>query len=440
MYKRSVTPEIQVNYLAMASQRQYYAIQDDRISAKTRRVSVGHGVCKEGTDDSKISDRIRNLPLELLQCILERLSVRDAARTSVLSKQWRFLWGMKDNLVLDKLFFLQLTANKDKDAHQSAFSRAIEMITLVHTEPLLSFNLYLPPKIDQSTISRCLQHFLNKRIRVLEIFFSEKNAYVIPLFACEGLVELKLTTCILTPLPKLRSFANLIRVTLVDISFTADISFGSQLKALFLHACTGIQHLGSQFTNSNNLTDLHLRKSEQIKWQWFERTKQLQVLFLSLAETKPNTPMPVNLIKLLGNAPSISKLYLCGYTVEVLGPFHSMLKGLAPQTKDLALCGLGFHNLCQLSNSLSLIRCLPNLQILAIALIPGVESLNPTDGQRMELHRCKHVLLHQLQSVVIHEISKIREHLGRCPRKSLSAKVYLKIPRWQPNEYTLVLV
>ncbi|KAK1367652.1 hypothetical protein POM88_033744 [Heracleum sosnowskyi] len=403
--------------------RQSYALDDDTPSAKRRRL------------DSKIlqlverSDRITNLPQELLYCILERLSVRDAARTSVLSKQWRRKWGMKNNLVLDKLFFSQLTSKKDKDTHQSAFSRAVEMITLVHQGPLFNFHLYIPPKLDHCTLSRWLQHFLNKRIRVLQIVFSEKNAHEIPLFACEGLVELKLARWILTPLPELRSFANLIRVTLVDISFTADISFGSQLKALFLHGCTGIQHLGSQFTNANNLTDLHLRKSEQIKWQWFESTKQLQVLFLSLTATKPNTPMPVNLIKLLGNAPSISKLYLCGYTVEVLGPFHSMLKGLAPQTKDLALCGLGFHNLCQISNSLSLIRCLPNLQILAIALIPGVESLNPTDGQRMELHRCKHVLLHQLQSV---------DHLKSYMEKSKLKKESLKLSQKESDRFNPV--
>ncbi|KAK1367650.1 hypothetical protein POM88_033742 [Heracleum sosnowskyi] len=357
--------------------RQSYALDDDTPSAKRRRL------------DSKIlqlverSDRITNLPQELLYCILERLSVRDAARTSVLSKQWRRKWGMKNNLVLDNLFFSQLTSKKDKDTHQSAFSRAVEMITLVHQGPLFNFHLYIPPKLDHCTISRWLQHFLNKRIRVLEITFSEKNAYEIPLFACEGLVELKLTTCVLTPLPKLRSFANLIRVTLVDISFCADISFGSQLKELFLHSCTGIQHLGCQFTNDNHLTNLHLRKSEQIEWQWLERTKQLKVLSLALTTVNPNMRMPVNLIKLLGNTPTIRELFLSGYTVEVLGPFHSILKGLAPQIEILKLIGIGFHNVCQISNSLSLIRCLPNLQSLQIVLVPGVKSLNLTVGQRL---------------------------------------------------------
>ncbi|XP_017234582.1 F-box/FBD/LRR-repeat protein At1g13570 isoform X2 [Daucus carota subsp. sativus] len=328
--------------------RPSYAIEDDTPSAKRKqldnqmRVFVSDGVHSEGIGDfgmiqlDERSDRISNLPQELVHCILERLSVHDAARTSVLSKEWRCKWGMKNNLVLDKLFFLQLTANKDKDTHQSAFSRAVEMIILAHAGPLLSLNLFIPPKLDQFTVSRWLDHFLNKKVKVLEIFFSEKNACEIPLFTCEGLVEFKLTTGTLTASPKLGSFDNLRRVELIDVSITADISFGSQLKELLLYGCTGIHNLGCQFTNSNNLTYFILYKSEQIEWQWFKCTKQLKFLGLALTTVNPNTRMPVDLIKLLGDTPSISHLYVNGYTVEVLGqPFYPTLKGVAPRIEIL---------------------------------------------------------------------------------------------------------
>ncbi|WOG87419.1 hypothetical protein DCAR_0206643 [Daucus carota subsp. sativus] len=190
--------------------------------------------------------------------------------------------------------------------------------------------------------------------------------------------------------------------------------------------------------------------------------------------------MPVDLIKLLGDTPSISHLYVNGYTVEVLGqPFYPTLKGVAPRIEILRLLGLQFKNVCQLYNSLSLIRCLSNLRVLMIELKPGTRSLDPTVGQRMEKPCWKDVLLHQLHTLTIldvvvdtrvlsliktllavspslkkiffhfsnvkadayAEMSKIKKLFRQCPRKSLSAKIYLSFqnPRnivTQPNRYS----
>ncbi|KAK1367653.1 hypothetical protein POM88_033745 [Heracleum sosnowskyi] len=166
------------------------------------------------------------------------------------------------------------------------------------------------------------------------------------------LIKLRLTTWILNRLPKPGSFTNLLKVELNNISITAEVSFGSQLKTLYLNVCTGIQHLSCQFSNANKLTHLLLRESEQIEWRWFECTKQLEAFGLALTTENPNTRKPVNLIKLLSSTPTITLLFLSGYTVEVLGPNYSTLKGLAPKIENLKLLELGFYNLCQLSNSL----------------------------------------------------------------------------------------
>ncbi|MFS7906837.1 putative F-box domain, leucine-rich repeat domain superfamily, F-box-like domain superfamily [Helianthus anomalus] len=39
-------------------------------------------------------DRISNLPQELIELILEKLTVQDAAKTSILSKTWRHRWTL----------------------------------------------------------------------------------------------------------------------------------------------------------------------------------------------------------------------------------------------------------------------------------------------------------------------------------------------------------
>ncbi|KAK1367634.1 hypothetical protein POM88_033726 [Heracleum sosnowskyi] len=447
----------------------FYARRHRTTDAKRTRLDsnfVGGGVCKEGTDSKilQLDDRdwISNLHQDVVQCILEHLSVHDAAKTSVLSKEWRHKWGMKNNLVLDEAFFLKVTSNKDKDPCQTGFLRAIEMIILVHKAPVLSFNLYIPPKLDHCLVSRWMEHFLNKRIKVLEMTNSEKNVYEIPLFICEGLVELKLSTWILNPLPKPGSFTNLLKVELNNVSITGEVSFGSQLKILYLNVCTGVEHLSCQFSNANKLTDLLLRESEQIEWRWFECTKQLEAFGLALTKANPNTTKPVNLIKLLSSTPTITLLFLSGYTVEVLGPLYSMSKELAPKIENLKLIDLGYHNLCQLFNSLYLIRCLPNLQILQIILEPGAKSLNRTVEQFLEFLDWNGLLLNQLHTVAIEgvvgettvlhfikfllatspslrvmtlgcnikvnahdEIQKIAKELVQYPKKSSVAKIYL---------------
>ncbi|XP_060190724.1 putative F-box/FBD/LRR-repeat protein At5g56810 [Lycium barbarum] len=50
------------------------------------------------------NDRISDLPNNVLNRILELLPVHDAARTSILSKQWRSVWAMLPNMKLDNHF------------------------------------------------------------------------------------------------------------------------------------------------------------------------------------------------------------------------------------------------------------------------------------------------------------------------------------------------
>ncbi|KAG5609999.1 hypothetical protein H5410_021280 [Solanum commersonii] len=40
--------------------------------------------------------------------------VHDAARTSILSKNWRYIWGKLPNLVLDKQFYMALAKKISK--------------------------------------------------------------------------------------------------------------------------------------------------------------------------------------------------------------------------------------------------------------------------------------------------------------------------------------
>ncbi|KAF3677999.1 hypothetical protein FXO38_03491, partial [Capsicum annuum] len=53
-------------------------------------------------------DRISELPANVLDRILELLPVKDAAKPSILSKNWRYNWAMLSNSQLDKAFCYKL--------------------------------------------------------------------------------------------------------------------------------------------------------------------------------------------------------------------------------------------------------------------------------------------------------------------------------------------
>ncbi|KAK1382909.1 F-box domain-containing protein [Heracleum sosnowskyi] len=390
----------------------YYRVCDIDVGPKRRRLASRRRLVG-GDSELLHRDRMSNLPQDLIHCIVKWLSVHDAARTSVLSKEWRYIWGMNTRLVLDELFFSQLTLNKDKEEHEAAFLRAVEMIILVPIGPILSFSLYIPPKLNQCPVPRWIDHFLKKGVRDIKLINSEKNVYEIPscLFDSVELTHLNLYTWIFNLPNKFTSAANLVWVKLINITFKADISFGKQLKFLSLEHCSGIEHLGCQFTNDNRLAKLRITASEQIDWRWLECTKQLKFFGLELTPVANfNREKSVNLIRLLGNVPSLSGLYTSGFTLEVLGPDVTVMKGLATHEvknlRALMLSQLGSCNLRQISASLELIRCLPNLRRLDIIMeVAGVKNVNPIELTRnLDSVDWKDISLAQLHTVKIQDV------------------------------------
>ncbi|KAM7502810.1 hypothetical protein LguiB_001714 [Lonicera macranthoides] len=106
---------------------------------------VSISMAKKRTVSSK--DRVSELSIELIGYILERMSARDAARTSVLSKKWRYIWASHPQLVLGKRFFSGVTLKS-----RSQFVRIIDKILLLHNGPIQKFIFHIPfsqsPNID----------------------------------------------------------------------------------------------------------------------------------------------------------------------------------------------------------------------------------------------------------------------------------------------------
>lgn len=83
-----------------------------------------------------VEDIISVLPSNVIDHILEHLMVHEAARTSILSKDWRYIWAKLPNLVLDKQFCMKLA----KKSH-NVFKETIDMILLQHIGDIVKFYL-----------------------------------------------------------------------------------------------------------------------------------------------------------------------------------------------------------------------------------------------------------------------------------------------------------
>lgn len=373
--------------------------------AKTRRL-----------DRRAAVDRLSNLPPNLIDLIIGKLSLHDAARTSILSEKWRYIWAMQPHLVFDELFFSQLISKmvsmKYKQTQLSEISRIISSILLVHIVPVSKFHLSIPQflPLHQCTDMICwIRNISINGVKEFELFNKQIVTYEMPsyLFSCLELTHLSLTNCTLNPPTRFGGFCNLISVKLVDVIVSADMSFGTRLVELSLEHCTGIEHLGCQFKYNNNLRQLFIYRSREIDWEWFKCTQKVETLFLRRV-TNPRKKF-INLNKFVGNMPGITSLALDGSFLKFLEPGAPISKRLITTMENLKflVVYVEIYDLVQIQNVLCLIRSSPNLRKIYIRMVPegkGRDGMDLTVSlveQYLELPNFNDMILGQLETVEI---------------------------------------
>ncbi|KAK1374525.1 F-box domain-containing protein [Heracleum sosnowskyi] len=339
---------------------------------------------KRLVDRGTAVDRISNLPGNVTDHILERLPLHDAARTSILSKTWRGLWGMHPNLVFDEAFFSQLVSKMNNQVRVSKVSKIISNILLVNHGPILKFHLLIPQfmhlHLDADLWIKNISNLGVKdfMLRNKEPFPYKMTSY---LFSCLELTHLSLTNCILNPPNRFGGFGNLINVQLVLVKITADMSFGTRLNVLQLDNCTGIEHLECQFKFDNkNLTELIIINCGEFNWKWLECTQKLQILGLLTREVPESRKKEINLEKLVRDMPRIQILFLHSFFLEFLEPGAVTMKRLT--TKNLVCMSLHhfeFYDLVRIRNVLCLMSSSTNLRSLYLYMDGKVKSKDGLD-------------------------------------------------------------
>ncbi|CAM8907166.1 unnamed protein product [Rhodiola kirilowii] len=176
------------------------------------------------TDSSLPDDRISYLPSDIINCILDRLPICDAAATSILSKEWRHKWRTIGNLIFDEEFAGNVTRNWTEDVGERMvnleYSNIIDRILLLHIGPIRKFVLQSPIlrySLPFDIISSWILFISQNEVKEL-IIEAPYEPIRLPsyLFHCNELQHLKIhvKTLILHPPNNSRGFCNLISLDL----------------------------------------------------------------------------------------------------------------------------------------------------------------------------------------------------------------------------------
>ncbi|CAN1171284.1 F-box/FBD/LRR-repeat protein At1g13570 [Linum perenne] len=93
------------------------------------------------------ADRISNLPDDVMERILMFLPLKDAAKSSILSTKWRYLWTNLPTLVIDESFVDEIAAQRSEDTEDEVVGKLILLdvcrVLMLHRGPLINFSLSL---------------------------------------------------------------------------------------------------------------------------------------------------------------------------------------------------------------------------------------------------------------------------------------------------------
>ncbi|XP_060186261.1 F-box/FBD/LRR-repeat protein At1g13570-like [Lycium barbarum] len=313
-------------------------------------------------------DRLSALPRNVIHDILRLLPVHDAARTSILSKNWRYIWAILPNLVLDKHF-----CNKLALKSQSVLKETVDEILLQHLGDIVKFvrDISGTHLTSYADIDRWMRFVTRNNVKELILGMPDNSTYKLPshVFNCPTLTSLKLFNCIVKPTNSFLGFQNLTTLRLEKITFVPTMEFwvinAPLLVNLTLKHCNGTQYLDTVV--SSGLKYLSVRETHfNLDLNRFMNYKNLTNLYL-VVESPIATDERSTYEKLISSVPTLQVLTLGSFVLELLST-GVVTKGLPFTLNCLWHLRLGVNlgQMGQTSCALELIKSFHNLSKLDI--------------------------------------------------------------------------
>ncbi|KAJ0627485.1 putative F-box domain, FBD domain, leucine-rich repeat domain superfamily [Helianthus annuus] len=321
------------------------------------------------TSSADDDDIITNFPEDLINPILERLPIKDAVRTSVLSKKWRYRWTTMKSLAFDNHFSQQFLNIGAFSCY--GFVRVISQIMIKHQGPILKFVLHIPKEIVLDSFQQVdLWMLILSRNNVRELHIVNFNQfYQIPtsVFSCRELRVLGLYSLggTVINLPQLKRFKLYSCRNVNNFNIKAE-----KLQYLRVTGCPDANAMILQLLHSEHLNAVYIRRlSKSVKD--FIQVKRFSFI-------------------------------VDGYFLKILAAekFPDSLPHVVQCLQELEFTSFSFGDLNQLQGALCMLRNSPNLKGLRVThMLMGQEADLQLTSNYLESPECLDQTLLMLQTV-----------------------------------------
>ncbi|XP_076916884.1 F-box/FBD/LRR-repeat protein At1g13570-like [Bidens hawaiensis] len=194
-----------------------------------------------GLSKAQRADIITTLPQAVIETILCHLTIDEAARTSILSRAWRYKWTTIPELEFSPDVVNIPTRGEPADwwkhvSHVEYYKRkkeirckllyAIHQVLLLRQGPIHEFTLIMDAHQTCFEIDRIILHLSrNHTVKKLAFYFYDvDNAYGLPLsfFSLRHLTDLDLECCYINHKPIFNGFDSLTSLSLSDIRISKE--------------------------------------------------------------------------------------------------------------------------------------------------------------------------------------------------------------------------
>ncbi|KAK9705336.1 hypothetical protein RND81_07G049200 [Saponaria officinalis] len=327
------------------------------------------GRLKRGKSVDGPPDYISELPRGVIDSIIERLPLRDAARMSFLSRKWFEIWTSIQKLAFDAHFFSSVLKNKLLDANE--FSRIVSKILFHHDGHLLSFHLYIPSLKSWPDVNQWICYL--SRTDVADI--SIQNQFKAPLklssriFSCDNLEKLKLHYLIINPPYNFGGFRKLTcleldKTSITEKAFKFLIRSCPLLQKLRLTNFIGMEHIiidapyMSRLIVDGTFISLDVRNAANLVSALFGLQKWVEVYHLASLRV---------LIQALISSCNLQKLCFRGHFSKALYK-KSLLPTAFAKLKNLDLSFIHLNDVDDFSSIISTIQSCPAIEKLNISV------------------------------------------------------------------------
>ncbi|CAN4096039.1 unnamed protein product [Withania somnifera] len=189
-------------------------------------------------------DRLTDLPINVIHQIQDNISIEDAARMSVLSRTWRYIWASKPKLVFDTQFCTKRPPSNTIDTISTILSQHHGSIKIFFVD------ISVIHSSQHSVVNQWMQ-FLSRN-GLMNLTIENQNSggapYKLPSYVYDvELQRLSLSNCIFRPPCHFRGFHKLRVLLLIRVSFELDIVTSSlwmlNLVNLGFQKCSGVRFL-----------------------------------------------------------------------------------------------------------------------------------------------------------------------------------------------------